>query len=368
MLGGGQLGRMSLMAGRAMGYQCVVFEPAADCCAAAVADDWIQADYGDTLALQRFAERVDVVTCEFENVPASALDTLQAAGCAVAPGPHVFATCQNRRREKTFLRDNGFPCAPFVIADSAEGLSQAIERVGTPCVVKTTAFGYDGKGQCKLSERPEAVASLFAEMGSQELVVEAWVAFTAEASVIVARNWQDNLSTFPVCENRHRNHILHQTLVPAQLPEDLTQQAQKLATELACAIDCVGLLTVEFFVTTAGELLVNELAPRPHNSGHYSLDVGATSQFEQHIRAVCGLPLGATTNHQAAVMLNLLGDLWADGEPDWPDVLAAPQSHLHLYGKHPPKPGRKMGHVTSLAETRDQALERSEAIWQTLTH
>ncbi|WP_269539976.1 5-(carboxyamino)imidazole ribonucleotide synthase [Cerasicoccus fimbriatus] len=366
MLGGGQLGRMSILAGRAMGYRFRVFEPSKGGAAAMVADAEVNAGYDDPAALKAFAESCDVVTLEFENVAREAVDTVSNAGPPVRPGANVLHICQNRRREKEFLKSNGIPCADFRVVASTDELAQAVKELGTPCVLKTADFGYDGKGQVKITEADADFAAIWAGLDMPLGVVEAWVPFQAECSVIVARGPDGQASTFPIAENIHRNHILHQSIVPARLPQSVLDDAAALALRVAEAIDAVGLLAVELFVRESGEVLVNEMAPRPHNSGHYSIDACQTSQFEQHIRAVCGLPLGNPKLLRPAVMVNLLGDVWQNGEPDWAALLADPDVKLHLYDKGEPRPGRKMGHFTVLKDTIEEAVAAADALFAKL--
>lgn len=360
MLGGGQLGRMSLLAGRRMGYRFVVLDPAGESCPAApVADSVIAADFDDEAALARFADQVDVVTVEFENVSATAMAFLEKR-VPVRPGPEVLATCQHRRREKEFLQGAGFPCAPFRVVDSVESLAGAVSELGTPCVLKTAAFGYDGKGQIKLrgGEDPSAV---WQELGADVGVLEKWIGFEGEFSVICARNASGDEEVFPVAENIHRNHILHTTIAPGRLGGSAALAAQELAMAIARKLGVIGLLAVELFYTDRG-WIVNELAPRPHNSGHATFDAGRTSQFEQHIRAVCNLPLGNPNLFSPIVMVNLLGDLWKNGTPDWSRVWQVPDAKLHLYGKEAAKPGRKMGHFTVSGSTIEPLLKKARAI------
>lgn len=366
MLGGGQLGRMSLLAGRKMGYRFVVLDPAGERAPAApVADVVIEAPYDDEAALRQLAAQVDVVTVEFENVSAAAMDLL-AETVPVRPGSHVLATCQNRRAEKTFLREHGIPCAPFAVVDSVSSLAAAIAEIGTPAVLKTADFGYDGKGQIKLrgGEDPAAIwAQLDAPMG----VLERWITFEGEYSVICARGANGEERAFPLAENLHVNHILHTTIAPARLPAEAAREAEALALRVARELGVIGLVGVELFRTTDG-WLVNEMAPRPHNSGHHTFDAGRTSQFEQHIRAVCGLPLGDPALFSPVVMVNLLGDVWRDGvAPDWTRIWQHPRAKLHLYGKDRAKPGRKMGHFTVSADTVEAALAEAYEIEKSLS-
>jgi len=366
MLGGGQLGRMSLLAGRRMGYRFHVYEPSAGSCAAAVADAITEAAFGNELPTRAFAQAVDLVTLEFENIPHAAACAIDA-DAPVRPGPDVLYVCQNRRREKLFLEKNGFPCADFRIVEGARDLAAAVASLGTPAVLKTADFGYDGKGQYRIERAELDLDRLWRNLGFKQAVVEAWVPFERECSVIVARNPSGEARAFPVAENIHRNHILHQSIVPARISPKTEWAAVELALAIAEAIDCVGLLTVELFVLADGSIRVNELAPRPHNSGHWTLDACATSQFEQHIRAVCGLTLGAVEQLRPAVMVNLLGDVWRNGgSPDWARLLHDPDIHLHLYDKGEPRPGRKMGHFTVVKPTLEAALAAAESAFAAL--
>lgn len=354
VLGGGQLGRMLAIAARRMGYSVHAFEPMPDSPAGQICDVEVNAAYTDAGALSGFARGVDVVSFEFENIPSSAIDAV-AALRPVRPRGEVLHICQNREREKMFLRRHGFPCAPFAVVSSARSLAAAMRRIGTPSVLKTADFGYDGKGQVKLDSGADA-AAVWRAFAAPRGVLEAWIPFVAELSVVCARSQSGEIVPFPVAENRHVRHILDVSIVPGRFPADVLAGAQDLAAEITEALDVIGLLTVEMFLTSEGSLLVNELAPRPHNSGHFSFDACVTSQFEQQLRAVCGLPLGSPELVSPAVMWNLLGDLWEKGEPDWRVILDEPRAKLHLYGKSDPRPGRKMGHVTVMAPTVREAL------------
>jgi len=369
MLGGGQLGRMALLAGRRLGYRFRVYDPALDCCAAAVADEVFTAPWDDQVALAAFAQGIAAATLEFENIPADTLRALEKK-IPVRPGARVLETCQNRRREKEFLRKHGFPCAAFALADSAAGLARAVAAVGYPCVLKTAAFGYDGKGQVKLVAAPaggdQAWGNLWQVLGGGALVVEKWIRFEAECSVIIARGADGATAVFPMAENEHRNHILHRSIAPARLPERAQRAGAALAREIAETLGVVGLLAVELFYAD-GKLLVNELAPRPHNSGHYTFDACVTSQFEQQIRCAAGLPLGAPDLLRPAVMINLLGDLWKDGQaPDWGKLLRDPRVRLHLYDKGEPRAGRKMGHFTVMDEKLEKAVKLADGLFAEL--
>lgn len=355
VLGGGQLGRMFALAARAMGYRIHIFSPENDAPAGQVADQEIVAAYEDAGRMREFASQVDVVTFEFENVPSAA--TQVAASCApVRPAGSVLHVAQHRLREKTFLSANGFPVTPFRRVATLEELKSAARDLGLPAVLKTAGFGYDGKGQVKL-RIPSDLKPAWEKVGGVESVYEAWVDFEKEISVIAARNTLGEFAAFPVFENAHAHHILDVTFAPANVSPRLANEAVELAAGLMKNLDAVGLLTVEMFVTRDGRLLVNELAPRPHNSGHLTMDACVTSQFEQQLRAICGLPLGETALHAPAAMANLLGDLWSGGVPRWPAALAEPAVKLHLYGKAEARPGRKMGHLTASGPTPDAAVK-----------
>ena len=365
VLGGGQLGRMLAQAAQTLGYRVHVYEPQIHCPAGAVANHEVNASYQDADALLDFARGVDVVTYEFENIPAAALAVI-APLVPLHPSAEVLHTTQNRQREKAWLKANGFPHVAY--AEALDGdIAPAIAQVGLPCVVKTADFGYDGKGQMKLSTAADLEQAVAIFRG-RRCVVEAWCEFSCELSVIVARSTTGETRAFPVSENIHTHHILDFSIVPARVPTAVAEAAEALAARIAEKIGVVGLLAVELFLTTAGELVVNELAPRPHNSGHWSLDGGETSQFEQHVRAVCGLPLGSVAVREPTVMVNILGDAWkwADGKvvgaPRWAAILAAPRAKLHLYGKAEPRPGRKMGHFTVRAADVATALAQAQAL------
>ncbi len=342
ILGGGQLGRMAALAAAELGYRCHIFCPDADAPASLVTPLATVAAYDDEAALAAFAEAVEVVTFEFENVPAHTAAFL-AERRPVRPAPEVLSICQNRLREKDFCRKVSVPTTPYAAVPTAEALGAAVEQVGLPAVLKTTELGYDGKGQVAI-RTPADLGDAWARMGGSEGILEAFVDFRMEISVIVARGLDGALETYVPVENRHRHHILHRTLAPAAIPPPVAAAAKDIAGCLAGEMGLVGLLAVEMFVTREDRLLVNELAPRPHNSGHWTLDACVTSQFEQFIRAVAGLPLGSPQRHSDAVMTNLLGDDAAR----WREILSDPDAKLHLYGKAEARPGRKMGHVTHL--------------------
>ncbi len=365
ILGGGQLGRMFGIAARRMGYRVHAFEPHPDSPAGQISDVEVNASYDDFAALERFAQEVDVISFEFENIPLSAIREV-AKIRPLRPRGEVLHICQNREREKAFLREHGFPHAPFAVAESPEGLRAALDTIGTPSVLKTADFGYDGKGQLKLEGDVDAEKT-WARFHSGRGVLEQWIRFQAELSVVVARGLDGRMLAFPPAENLHRRHILDISIVPGRFPQSIADAAVRLACEITASLDVVGLLAVEFFLTQDSQLLVNELAPRPHNSGHYTFDACVTSQFEQQLRAVCGLALGSTSLLSPVVMWNLLGHLWKSGEPDWNVILSEPRAKLHLYGKQEARPGRKMGHVSVLAEV-EEALVLVETFRRKLEH
>ncbi len=365
ILGGGQLGRMLILAGRPLGYRFHVFCPEEGSTAGRVADSFTCADYDDSAALERFAQSVDCITFEFENIPSDTLKTLNALK-PIHPNARVLHVCQHRQREKDFLKAEAFPCARFEYAISPQSLVKAVEKIGFPCVIKTAAFGYDGKGQIKLDD-PSAIAdpeTLWDSLNRPErVVIEEWIQHKGEFSVVCARQADGVLSTFPVAENVHIDHILHRSVAPANLAEDLVVEAERLARAIAERLDVVGLIAIEFFLSPDNKLIINEMAPRPHNSGHYTIDACHTSQFQQHIRAITGLPLGDTQIHSPCVMINLLGDLWAQGEPKWDVALNNPKVQLHLYDKGVARKGRKMGHFNLLNSDLKIATKEAEALF-----
>lgn len=365
VLGSGQLGRMFAIAARRMGYRVHTLSPADDTPTGQVADVEINAAYDDLDAVRQFARQVSVVTFEFENVPAATAEA--AAECAlVRPAGSVLHTTQHRLREKTFLRSHGFPVTRFLPVRSAHELMAAVHEIGLPSVLKTAGWGYDGKGQIMLTQL-EGLDNAWRSLATDEAVLEAWVDFECEASVVAARGVDGSIVDYGVIANTHRHHILDVSLAPAPLPERISAEAVSIAHAVLEQLAVVGVLCVEFFVTTDGTLLINELAPRPHNSGHLTFDASVTSQFEQQLRAICGLPLGSTRLLCPAAMANLLGDLWQTGEPDWPRLCACPKVKLHLYGKAAARPGRKMGHLTALADEAAAALRDVLAARETLT-
>lgn len=354
VFGSGQLGRMFAIEARKMGYRVHTFSPLTDTPTGQIADIETCARYDDIDAVKEFAHSVDVVTFEFENVPSA---TVEAASqlVDVHPRGEILHTIQNRLREKTFLASKGFPVTPFRHVRSLEDLELAVSEIGMPSVLKTAGFGYDGKGQTKIGAA-EHVEKAFASLNAEEAILEAFVEFEKEVSVVCARDQKGNFAHFGVVENSHENHILDVSFAPAIVSEKIVDAAVEIARNIADTLGYVGTLCVEFFLTPEGNLLVNELAPRPHNSGHLTFDACVTSQFEQQLRAVCGLPLGSTEFYRPAAMANLLGDLWQEGEPNWASALELPNVKLHLYGKAEARVGRKMGHLTALAPTADEAV------------
>ena len=358
VIGGGQLGRMFAIAARRMGYRVHTLEPAPDSPAGQISDLEITAAYDDLGKLEEFARGVDVITFEFENIPSASLDRV-ARIRPVRPRPEVLHICQNRAREKEFLARNNFPIAGYRVVESAAEAAAEAAALGVPCGRTTGDFGYDGKGQSKLGSAADA-SDAWAALGAPRAVIEEWIDFRCEISVVCARDASGRVECFPPCENLHRNHILQRSVVPARIDPSIAREAELLAVRIARALDVVGVLAVEFFVRRDGALLVNELAPRPHNSGHFSFDACATSQFEQQLRAVCGLPLGSPRLLSPVVMVNLLGDAWQNGEPDWPALLSDPDVKLHLYGKSEVRAGRKMGHFCVLKPTVEEAVEAAD--------
>jgi 5-(carboxyamino)imidazole ribonucleotide synthase len=359
---------MFCMAAQSMGYRVAVLDPGDESPAGSVADRHILAHYGDRHGLATLADLVEAATTEFENVPAASLEYL-GRRARVTPSADSVAIAQDRIREKQFLANNGFAVAPFAVL-ATEADARAIDPALLPGIVKSARFGYDGKGQIRIDDAA-GVPAAFAAMGAAPCVLERMVPLTCELSVIVARNDRGDAVTWPVAENRHRDGILDSTIVPARIAPALASEARDVALRVAAALDYRGVLCVEFFVVD-GVLLINEIAPRPHNSGHYTIDACVTSQFEQQVRILADLPLGDTRAHGPAVMINLLGDVWFDApsgtpdaarrEPDWRAVLEVPEAKLHLYGKDEARRGRKMGHVTCVAPTLDQALAAARAI------
>jgi 5-(carboxyamino)imidazole ribonucleotide synthase len=359
VLGSGQLGRMFAMAATRMGYRVHTLSPDEDTPTGQVAELEITASFDDLDAVRAFARNVDVVTFEFENVPAAAA-AIAAEHAPVRPSGHVLHITQQRAREKGFLADGGFPVTPFAHLRHPRDLPDAVAQIGMPAVLKTASFGYDGKGQQKVGTREEATA-VWADMGGQEAVLERFIDFDRELSMIGARGANGWVVTYGLVENTHRDHILDTSVYPAAVPSRIERTATEIVRHVLERLDVVGVLCVEFFLTGDGALLINELAPRPHNSGHLTIDACMTSQFEQQVRAVCGLPPGAADLLRPAAMANLLGELWEEGEPDWAAACLVPGVKLHLYGKSEPRRGRKMGHLTALARDAPEALRLATA-------
>lgn len=355
VLGSGQLGRMFAIAARRMGYRVHTFSPDADTPTGQVADLEVIAPYDDLDAVRRFAAGVSVVTFEFENVPAP---TARAAAehAPVRPKGEVLHITQHRIREKTFLTNAGLPLTPFRTVTTPAELTRAVADLGCPSILKTADFGYDGKGQVRVTS-PEQAESAWASIGKVPAVLEAFISFEREVSVVAARGVDGAYTDWGIIENRHHNHILDLSIAPASVSDAVAREAREITRAVLEALDVIGVLCVEFFVEPGGRLMINELAPRPHNSGHLTFDASVTSQFEQQLRAVCGLPLGSTELLRPAAMANLLGDVWVPREPNWQAALSHPDVKLHLYGKLAPRPGRKMGHLTALASDSGCALD-----------
>lgn len=360
VLGGGQLGRMLAQAVQRLGGRFHVYEPQARCPAGAVADKEVNAPYEDLAALSAFARECEVITYEFENVPSAPLRAIEGL-TKLRPHWRVLATAQNRSREKNWLRQNGFPHARFAEVAAGGDLGAGIAAVGVPCVVKTADFGYDGKGQLKVMT-PADIPAAVRRFSGQPVVIEQFVDFAGEVSAVVARSESGETAVFPVAENIHTNHILDFSIVPARVAPGVVRAAEAMAREVAVKIDLVGVLGVEFFVTKTGDVLINELAPRTHNSGHYTLDACVTSQFEQQARAICGLPLGPVDLLSPVVMVNILGDAWSAGEPRWSALGGHTGVHLHLYGKSEARVGRKMGHFNVQAADAETALREARRL------
>lgn len=359
VLGSGQLGRMFAMAARRLGYRVTTLSPEQDTPTGQIADEEIVASYDDLDAIRAFARKVQVITFEFENVSSAATEAA-AEIVPVRPSGSVLHITQNRLREKAFLSRNGFPVTPFQEIKSLEELVVALNTFDGHGILKTAGFGYDGKGQVRLGPDSD-LTQVWPAYEGKPTVLEAFVPFERELSVVAARGLNGQIATYGVVENRHRNHILDLTISPASVPDHIQREALQITEGILEALDVVGVLCVELFLHNDGRLLVNELAPRTHNSGHFTFDACVTSQFEQQLRAVCGLPLGSTEQLRPAAMVNLIGDLWEGGEPNWLSAAHFPDVKLHLYGKSEARPGRKMGHLTALAASPELAARRA---WQ----
>ena len=365
VLGSGQLGRMFAIAARRMGYRVHTYSPDLDTPTGQIADLEVVAPYDDLDSVASFARRVSVVTFEFENVPAPTAQA--AASCApVRPSGAILHTTQQRIREKAFLKNAGLPMTPYREVRSPEDLEQAVAELGLPAVLKTAAFGYDGKGQFLIRSRDQ-LNEAWNAIGRELAVLEAFIDFEREISVVAVRGEDGQFVHYGAIENQHSRHILDISIAPARVSPQVSNEAVEIARCVLERLGVVGVLCVEFFVTRDGKLLINELAPRPHNSGHLTVDACVTSQFEQQLRAVCGLPLGSTAMHRPAAMANLLGDQWSKGEPDWRAACSYPDVKLHLYGKLEPRPGRKMGHLTALNHDAEEAYRTVLKARQSLT-
>ena len=366
ILGGGQLGRMITFEAHKLGYRTAVLDPDPDGPAAQVADDVVVGKWSDVEQALALARISDVVTVETEHIPWELLAEVEKVA-PLRPGSHVLRVVQNRLRQKEFLAQHAFPQPSFAHVHDGDSLREAVQRVGAPAVLKSLTGGYDGKGQAR-AMRPDEADAAWGTLGRAPCIWEAFVDYQAEVSVVLARGIDDAVEYYPLVENVHRKGILHTTRAPARVERDVQRDAQEIATRIATSLDHVGVLAVEMFLLRDGSLQVNEIAPRVHNSGHHTFGACMTSQFEQHVRAICGLPLGTPAQTSPAVMLNILGDAWAKGEPDWAGtVLAEPGASLHLYGKTDARAGRKMGHVNVLASTTDDAMVTAERIHKRLS-
>lgn len=365
VLGSGQLGRMFAIAAGRLGYRVHVYSPDDDTPAGQVADVEVRASYDDLDRVAAFSKEVAVLTFEFENVP-SATTEAAAKFTPVRPGGHVLHITQNRLREKSFLRDAGLPVTPFLPIHSADELRAGLAQFGTPAILKTADWGYDGKGQARI-ERVEDVDAIWPRFAGSPAILEKFIDFECEVSVIGARGTGGEFVSYGPVRNSHARHILDVTVSPAGVSDATAREAVEIARTICEKLDVVGVLCTEFFVAKDGRVMINETAPRPHNSGHYTIDACVTCQFEQQVRAICGLPLGSPAQLRPAAMANLLGDVWTGGEPDWSAALASGDVKLHLYGKSEPRVGRKMGHLTALADSAEAAAAKVVAARKTLT-
>lgn len=366
IIGSGQLGRMLALVARTMGYRTVTYSPISDSPAGQVSDLEVVGDFRDMKRITDFVGGVDVVTFEFENVSLAVAEAAAAVGVPVRPDGCVLHVAQNRLREKETLHALGLPVTPFEPVRSLADLHTASRKLGLPLVVKSAAFGYDGKGQARV-HHADGLEAAWVAVDAVEAVAEPLIDYLAEVSVVAARAVDGSIADYGIIENVHRNHILDISIAPGRLGAEIREAAVDATRRVLEGLDVYGVLCVEFFVQSGGALLLNEVAPRPHNSGHLTLDACSCSQFEQQLRAVCGLPLGPTDLRQPAVMVNLLGDLWTGGEPNWAHLLCTPDCYLHLYGKREPRPGRKMGHFTVLRESTEEALATGRELQTKLT-
>ena len=366
MLGGGQLGRMFTIAARNMGYKVIVLEPDTSSPAGQLADQHIVAAYDDEVALEKLGKQCDVVTTEFENIPADVLNKLSEY-CPVYPSADAVEKAQDRIVEKEFILSCGLLPVPYGVINTASDIPIAVKELTFPAILKTARFGYDGKGQSTVNN-VEEVEAAFKEAGQISCVLEQRIDLDCEVSVILGRNKHGESQAFPVAENIHRDGILYQSLVPARVTDNIANAAKAAAKRMADKLDYIGVMAVEFFVTKKGELLVNEMAPRTHNSGHYTIDACVTSQFEQQVRMVCDVPFGDTRLLSPVVMTNMLGDLWGESsQPKWNNLLKSPATKLHLYGKHEARIGRKMGHFCTLSDSLEDAKKEADNVFNHLS-
>ena len=360
ILGGGQLGRMLSLDARRMGFKVLTWTGGDLSGAANTADQIIDDPFEDPKALEKFSSSVNVATVEFENLPREILEHLEQI-VPLHPSSHVVSICQNREREKKFLSQKGFSCAEFKIADDYTSFHKGVAEMNAETIVKTAEFGYDGKGQQRLQKNAseELLQKTWKTFDNGRVVIEECISLEAEISVIVARSTNGEIAIYDPAENIHRNHILDISIVPARIDPLIIAQAKEVSLAIVDELQYVGILAIEFFVSSSGKLLVNELAPRPHNSGHHTINSCFCSQFENQARAISGLPLGSTHLHSSVVMMNLLGDVWAIGKnhPDFASLLSTPGTSLHLYGKNGARLGRKMGHVTFTGENQNVVLD-----------
>ena len=364
MLGGGQLGRMFTSAAQVMGYKVIVLDPDPQSPAGIIADRHICAAYDDEEALANMAKLCDAITTEFENIPAQTLAFLEQR-TTVHPSSKALASTQNRNVEKNFIASLGIQTAPFFTIRNKQDIAEAEKVIGFPAILKVATFGYDGKGQVPCQTIEDVYAG-FETLAEKECVLEQRIDLDKEISVVLARSQTGTIINFPVAENAHVNGILHTTTVPTSLSAEQSQKAIQIANDIAKGLGYVGTMAVEFFVSQDGEIIANEIAPRPHNSGHYTLDACSSSQFEQQVRMLCGLPAGDCDLISPVVMVNLLGDVWGNSQPHWETLLSETNIKLHLYGKQEARPGRKMGHFNVLAETVEQAMQQAETCFENL--
>ncbi|WP_339777128.1 5-(carboxyamino)imidazole ribonucleotide synthase [uncultured Methylophaga sp.] len=362
MLGGGQLGRMFTTAAQTMGYKVIVLDPDKNSPAGIIADQHICAAYTDETALTELAQHCAAITTEFENIPASTLAFLEKR-TVVHPSSSALASTQNRNTEKNFIHAQGIATVPFVRITSRDDFADISTQIKFPAILKVATFGYDGKGQI-VCEDLQTAYEAFDALGQKECVLEQRIDLEREISVVLARGEDGQITAFPVAENVHINGILHSTSVPSAAAETQQKAAIEMAGKIADGLDYVGTMAVEFFVSKQGEIIANEIAPRPHNSGHYTLDACRTSQFEQQVRMLCGLPAGSPKLISPVVMINLLGDVWGNSQPDWDKLLNQPDIKLHLYGKREARAGRKMGHFNVLADTTDLAMQSANTVFE----